>query len=62
LANELPEIRRMLCYIASFEDLFNVTIGCQKIISTLGESPVQALMLQQQALCSVVAKSLRPKG
>jgi hypothetical protein len=39
LANELPEIRRTLCCLVSFEDLFNVAIGYQKIVSTPGKSP-----------------------
>ena len=39
LANELSEIRRTLCYLVSFEDLFNVAIGYQKIVSTPGKSP-----------------------
>ena len=45
LANELPEIRRTLCYLVSSEDLFNVAIiGYQKIVSTPGKSPSASAM------------------
>ena len=39
LAKELPEIQRTLCYLVSFEDLFNIAIGYQKIVLTPGKSP-----------------------
>ena len=60
LANEIPEIRRTLRCLVSFNDLFNIAPGYQRIVSTPGAMPQDYAVVQAHESQAIHSGRLPP--